>query len=244
MPVKNHPCVDALMHVLRIVDENFGYDSVFAFLKSGVVKSLEQSEIEMLENYVLARGRKGIRSWSQPFLNGEDDTVDELRQVVMEILQPFYKAVSGGKKKISVFVEAIYALMETLSMETQFEDAGLYEKVRQIFDKMVEIMPEDTVNVQEFEELFAVGMKDVTLGMVPPTLDMLVVGDITRTRLGDIRALFIVGVNDGVIPKRAGRSQIINDREKERLGAFGIHMAPTERVNSYTEQFYLYQNMT
>ena len=120
--------------------------------------------------------------------------------------------------KISVFVEAIYALMETLSMETQFEDAGLYEKVRQIFDKMVEIMPEDTVNVQEFEELFAVGMKDVTLGMVPPTLDMLVVGDITRTRLGDIRALFIVGVNDGVIPKRAGRSQIINDREKERLG--------------------------
>lgn len=244
MPVKNHPCVDALTHVLRIVDENFSYDSVFAFLKSGVVKSLEQSEIEMLENYVLARGRKGIRSWSQPFLNGEDDTVDEMRQVVMEILQPFYKAVSGGKKKISVFVEAIYALMETLSMETQFEDAGLYEKVRQIFDKMVEIMPEDTVNVQEFEELFAVGMKDVTLGMVPPTLDMLVVGDITRTRLGDIRALFIVGVNDGVIPKRAGRSQIINDREKERLGAFGIHMAPTERVNSYTEQFYLYQNMT
>ena len=105
----------------------------------------------MLENYVLARGRKGIRSWSQPFLNGEDDTVDEMRQGVMEILQPFYKAVSGGKKKISVFVEAIYALMETLSMETQFEDAGLYEKVRQIFDKMVEIMPEDTVNVQEFE---------------------------------------------------------------------------------------------
>ena len=77
MPVKNHPCVDALTHVLRIVDENFSYDSVFAFLKSGVVKSLEQSEIEMLENYVLARGRKGIRSWSQPFLNGEDDTVDE-----------------------------------------------------------------------------------------------------------------------------------------------------------------------
>lgn len=32
MPVKNHPCVDALTHVLRIVDENFSYDSVFAFL--------------------------------------------------------------------------------------------------------------------------------------------------------------------------------------------------------------------
>lgn len=244
MPVKNHPCVDALTHVLRVVDENFSYDSVFAFLKSGVVKTLESSEIETLENYVLARGRKGIRSWSQTFQNGDDETVDDLRKVVMEILQPFYKAVSGGRKKITVFVDAIYALMDTLSMEEQFEDSGLYEKVRQIFDKMVEIMPEDVVNVQEFEELFAVGMKDVSLGMVPPMLDMLVVGDITRTRLGDIRTLFIVGVNDGVIPKRTKRSQIINDREKERLETFGIHMAPTERVNSYTEQFYLYQNMT
>ena len=64
--------------------------------------------------------------------------------------------------------------------------------------------------------------------MVPPTLDMLVVGDITRTRLGDIRALFIVGVNDGVIPKRAGRSQIINDREKERL----VHLVSIWRRQS------------
>lgn len=244
MPVKNHPCVDALSHVLRIVEENFSYDSVFAFLKSGVVTTLDQAEIELLENYVLARGRKGIRSWSQPFKNGEDDTVEDLRQAVMEVLHPFYQAVSGGKKKISVFVDAIANLMEQLDMEAQFEDAGLYEKVCQIFDKMAEIMPDDKVNIQEFEELYLVGMKDVSLGMIPTTLDTLVVGDITRTRLGNIRALFIVGVNDGVIPKRVKRSQIINDREKERLAAFGIQMAPTERVNSYTEQFYLYQNMT
>lgn len=244
-PVKNHPCVDAILHCLRIVSENFTYDSVFAFLKSGVVQTMEQSEIEMLENYVLAKGRKGIRSWSQPFLNGEDDTMEELRVQVMEILQPFYKALSGGKKKVSVFVSEIYKWMEKLSYETLFEDTPrLYEKLCELLDKMLEIMPEDKVDVAEFEELFRVGMKDISLGLIPPTLDMVVVGDITRTRLSDIRALFIVGVNDGVIPKRARRGQIINDREKERLDTLGVHMAPTERVNSYTEQFYLYQNMT
>ena len=244
MPVKNHPCVDALTHAFRIVEENFSYDSVFAFLKSGVMKDLEQEEIEALENYVLARGKKGIRSWSQAFKDGEDTTMEELRQVVMEVLGPFYKACSGKKKTVSQMVEAVYVLMDMLSMEHRFEDDGLYEKICQIFDKMVEIMPEDDIEIAELEELFAVGMKDVSLGVIPPTLDMLVVGDIIRTRLDDIRALFIVGVNDGVIPKRAKRSQIINDREKERLLEFGIHMAPTERVNSFTEHFYLYQNMT
>lgn len=243
-PVKNHPCVDALSQVLRIVEENFSYDSVFAFLKSGVVRELEQTEIEQLENYVLARGRKGIRSWSQSFLNGADDSIEELREIVMRILQPFYKALSGKKKTVSVFVKELYHLMEQLSYETQFEDAGLYEKVCQLFDKMLAIMPDAKVDVREFAELLEVGLKDITLGMVPSTLDMLVVGDITRTRLSEIRALFIVGVNDGVIPKRAKRNQIMNDREKERLAQFGIFMAPTEQVNSFTEQFYLYQNMT
>lgn len=244
-PVKNHPCVDAILHGLRVVSENFSYDSVFAFLKSGVVRTMEQSEIEMLENYVLAKGRKGIRSWSQAFLNGGDDTMEQLRVQVMEILQPFYKALSGGKKKVSVFVHEIYTWMQKLSYEELFADMpGIYAKLCQLFDKMLEIMPDDKVDVEEFEELLQVGLKDISFGMVPPTLDMVVVGDITRTRLSDIRALFIVGVNDGVIPKRQRRGQIINDREKERLEGFGIHMAPTERVNSYTEQFYLYQNMT
>lgn len=244
-PVKNHPCVDAILHCLRVVSENFSYDSVFAFLKSGVCRTMEQSEIELLENYVLAKGRKGIRSWSQPFLNGDDDTMEELRVQVMDILQPFYKALSGGKKKVSVFVGEIYAWMQKLSYEELFKETpGLYIKICELFDKMLEIMPEDKVDVSEFEELFRVGMKDISLGMVPPTLDMVMVGDITRTRLSEIRTLFIVGVNDGVIPKREQRGQIINDREKERLASFGVYMAPTERVNSYTEQFYLYQNMT
>lgn len=243
-PLKNHPCVDALAHVLRIVDENFSYDSVFAFLKSGVAKEFEQDEIEMLENYVLARGRKGYRSWSQPFQNGEDTEMEELRRAVMDILQPFYQALSGGKKKVKEFAAQIFSLMERLDFEAQFENAGLYEKVHQLFEKMVEIIPDEEVDIREFEELFAVGMKDINLGMIPTKQDMLVVGDITRTRLDQIRVLFIVGVNDGVIPKRAKRSQIINDREKERLEALGLSMAPTEKINSYTEQFYLYQNMT
>ena len=243
-PVKNHPCVDALSHVLRIVDENFSYDSVFAFLKSGVVKTLETDEIEVLENYVLSRGRKGYRSWSQSFKNGDDTYMDELRDAVMQILRPFYQALSGGKKKVSVYVEEIFRLMEQLDFESQFGDVGLYEKVYQLFEKMLEIMPDELVDIREFEELFAVGMKDINLGMLPSKQDMLVVGDITRTRLAEIRTLFIVGVNDGVIPKRAKRSQIINDREKERLEKLGVHLAPTEKINNYTEHFYLYQNMT
>ena len=93
-PVRNHPCVEALTHAFRVVEENFSYDSVFSFLKSGVVRELEQEETEQLENYVLARGRKGYRSWSQTFKNGEDTSMEQYRSVVIDVLIPVYKALS------------------------------------------------------------------------------------------------------------------------------------------------------
>lgn len=245
MPVKHHPGIDALTHLMHIVQENFSFDSVFALLKSGVIRDLEQSEVEILENYCLSRGRKGYRSWCQEFRLEGHEEIEDLRKQVMEILSPIYKVFSGKKKPIKQYVEAILTWMDTMEYESLFENTPqIYEKLRGIFEKMVQIMPQDLVDVKEFEELFQVGLKDVSVGMIPPTLDMVVIGDITRSRLPEIRALFIVGVNDGVIPKRTKRAQIINDKEKERLETLGFYLAPTQTVNSYREQFYLYINMT
>lgn len=240
-PVKNNPCVDALGHVLNVVKENFTYDSVFAFLKSGVVKDLDIQDIDILENTVLASGRKGFRSWSQSWKSESDD----IRAAVMELLQPIYKKLSGGKKKVFVYVEQLRLLMQALEYEEQLKDMeGLYEKICQLFDKMMEIMPEDKLEIADFYELFQVGLKDLNLGLIPAKMDMAIVGDITRTRLDSVKVLFIVGVNDGVIPKKHKRAQIINDKEKEILQSYDVNMAPTEKMNTYIEQFYLYLNMT
>ena len=47
-----------------------------------------------------------------------------------------------------------------------------------------------------------------------------------------------------IIPKKNSNSGIISDSDKERLKELGIELAPTEKFNSYIEQFYLYINMT
>lgn len=240
-PVKNNAYVDAIGHALKVVADNFSYDSVFSFLKSGVVLELAETEIEQLENYCLERGVRGIRWWRRSF----DESVEDTRSLVVDILEPFYKKVSGKNIKVKTYVLALYDLMDRLGYKEHMENPkGLYEKLCEVLDKMLEIMPEDEVLIEDFNELIDLGLKDITLGMIPNMLDMVIVGDITRTRLDDIKVLYIVGVNDGVIPKKGTPAQIISDREKEKLSTYSLVLAPTEKLNSYVEQFYLYLNMT
>ena len=240
-PVKNNPYVDAIGHALMLVENNFSYDSMFAFLKSGVVEELGQDEIETLENYCLARGIRGVSWWKKGF----DETVEDTRMYVMDILLPFYERISGMHVQIKTYIAAIRELMEKLHYRTRMtEPKGLYEKLCEVLDKMAEIMPEEEVEIGEFNELIDLGLKDLSLGRIPNMLDMVIVGDITRTRLDEVKVLYMIGVNDGIIPKKGTPAQIISDREKEKLAGLDMELAPTEKMNAYVEQFYLYQNMT
>lgn len=241
-PVKNNPYIDAIEHLLALCADNFSYDSMFAFLKSGVLDEISYDDIEMLENYVLASGMRGASWWKKELSDGE---IEPTRAYVMEIVLPFYEAVTAKNITVSNYVQAIYDLFQAVRYEEKLAGyPGLYERICDLLEKMLEVMTEDVVTIDTFSELLKIGLSDLSLGMIPNSLDSIIVGDITRTRLDDIRVLFIIGVNDGVIPKKTSPAQIISDREKERLSEYSFVLAPTEKVNAYIEQFYLYINMT
>lgn len=239
IPVKNNPYIDCLEHALNVVKDDFSYDSVFAFLKSGIIEDLTWDEIEKIENFILKSGVRGLKYWNQTWENEFEET----RSIFMEIILPFYDAISGQGASINDYVDAVKLLMERLSYKDKMEE-GLYDKLILLLDKMSEIMGDEIVEKEEFGELMNIGLKDISLGRIPGTLDMVIVGDITRTRLDDIKVLFVMGVNDGIIPKKTQGAQIINDREKDILQEMGFSMAPTDKKNSFIEQFYLYLNMT
>ena len=52
------------------------------------------------------------------------------------------------------------------------------------------------------------------IGIVPPTIDRVVVGDMTRSRLNHIKVLFMAGVNEGIIPKPAKKGRILSGADR------------------------------
>ncbi len=96
------------------------------------------------------------------------------------------------------------------------------------------------MSLQIFLEVLKAGLSGLHMGIIPPTLDRLVVGDIRRTRLGELQYLFFVGMNEGTVPAVGKEKGIFSDRDRDRLEKAGVVLAPTSLQESFTENFYLY----
>ena len=95
-----------------------------------------------------------------------------------------------------------------------------------LLDRMVEILGDELVTVQEFRQLLETGLSKAKVALIPPSMDQVLVGDMERTRLKKIKALFFVGVNEGNIPKAADTGGILNEMDRDFFAEEGVELAP------------------
>ena len=79
---------------------------------------------------------------------------------------------------------------------------------------------------------------------MPPGEDQVLIGDTERTRLKKIKALFFVGVNEGIVPRPVQGRGILSEPDREKLSAMRIRLAPTARETICQQRFYLYLQVT
>lgn len=243
-----NPCLEAIRAVLEIAGQDYSYESVFRFLKTGVT-GMETDELEQLENYVVAKGIRGAGWWQKEL--GETQ--------VFQLLQPVIQALKQAKE-VQEYVSILQEFLKTLHMQEQleaaannFEEQGnlvqakaylqISEKLEEIWDKMRVILGKETMQLDEFQTLLETGFDDISLGVIPPSLDQVTIGDIERTRLNHIKVLFVMGLNDGIIPRITRGGGILSEADRSILGQ-ELELAPDSRSRVFTEQFYLYQNLT
>ena len=247
------------MGALRLAEERFSYDSVFGFLKTALT-DLERDEISLLENYCLEFGIRGSRVFSNPFTKCNDhydlERIDQIRQKFFDGIRDFYFRVIGRDLKARDYQKLLTGLCEQYHVPEQMEDVarrlnaqGLLTEAKeyeQIYHLLTELLGQITlllgdaaVSVSDYREVLENALKEVKIGIIPPSLDAVTFGDLTRTRLDKIRTLFLIGVNDGKIPKVAAQNGLLTQRERALLRE-NFEIAPTVEEDLYTQQFYLY----
>lgn len=263
--------VEFLRALLEILEQDFNYDSVFRFLKTGLT-DIEMEDVCLLENYVLATGIRGFNMWSSPFKRTykgmqapELDLVNEIRERVMSWLTSFREEMRL-KKTADNFARAMINFLNIHEIEAQMEQAAdefdasgelalareyrqIYRVISDILERTGEILKDEEMTVRIFAQILDAGLSEAKVGIIPPGTDQVMIGDIRRTRLGDIKVLFFVGVNDGIVPAPVKDGGLITDRDKQLLmddglGKAALELAPTGQQDAYTERFYLYAMMT
>ena len=269
-----HPFIEFVRAMLEILESDFSYESVFRYFRSnlvpmqGLTKVDKWHKIDNLENYVLASGIRGYRSWKKRFSylpknmsKDQLEELEELRKSLMESFEPLYRAFHGSHITVREQCIALYDFMNEHGIEQQLKDretaykeqgdfvkekeyAQIYRIVMDLLDKMATLLGEDELTIQEFSEILDAGFEAAKVGVIPSGYDRVMVGDIERTRLEHIKVLFFIGVNDGIIPKADARGGIISQFEREELAKQQLELAPTARERVFMQRFYLYLTMT
>lgn len=262
-----NPFVEYLRAALEMVVQGFPYESVFRYLRCGM-SDIERAEADRLENYVLALGIRGFRKWSEKWVRiyqgMRPEAIQEINMVrerFVEEVQGLVEGFSGGRRTIGEYCRCLYAfivksrIQEKLKIrERAFQRRGdkamekeygqIYGIIMNLLDKMAEILGEEKASAQEFRQLLETGMEEAKVALIPPSMDQVLVGDMERTRLKDVRALFFVGVNEGSIPKNTETGGILTDMDREFFGDQGIELAPGPKELMNMQRFYLYLNLT
>jgi len=264
--ILSNPFVEMIRSVLDIVRNNFDYESVFRYLRCGL-SNIKREDVDILENYVIALGIRGYHRWQKEWQKtykgqkeGELIRLNEIRQAFLEEVNPLYEILKDPTKTVMDYTKALYdfgvrmnvaAKLEAYSLgfneENLLEDAREYEQIYDIvmdlYEKLVELLGDEVLPLREYIDVLEAGFTEAKVGLIPPGLDQIMVGDIERTRLKDIKALFFVGVNDGIIPKASSKGGILTDMDKDFLNQ-EIELAPTAKQAAYIDKFYLYLNMS
>lgn len=270
-----NPMIEYIKSALQLYIKDFSYDTVFHFLRSGMV-DISREEIDELENYVIRTGARGYRTYSRLFTrrteemqqgSGQDDTerAEETMERLNRIRQQFADTVEilhmAPRAKAGEYVYHLYDFLEQnqvqqklLNYQQQFDQEGdlakareyaqIYRLVMDLLDQIYELLGEEEISLQEFADILDAGFGEITVGTIPQNVDRIVVGDMERTRLKQVKVLFFLGVNDGNIPKNASKGGIISDMDREFLIESGTEMAPSPRQQMYIQRLYLYLNMT
>lgn len=260
---------ELILSIINMTADNLSYESVFRCLKTELTP-LSRDERDILENYVVRYGIKGREwlkeRWQTGFENEEtsekEDAINDIKNKAISPFIDFYKRFKAGRHSVKEITLALYEVVkqtevaERLSQKSEYaekkgnldkaqEYIRCFELISELFENMTKLLGGDEVTIKEYGEILEAGLGGLKMGIIPAGMDAVMVGDIERSRLPDIRALFVIGVNEGVIPSNNFDTEnLFNEREIETLENLGADMPHSGARLAFEEQYLIYMGIT
>lgn len=263
-PVLSNPLTKFILNAVDAVAYHFSADNIFAMLKTGFTDMCFDDICE-LENYVLENGIKGYYweydEWKKGFGKYsicDSVRINTLKDCVKECLNPLTSKVEYGKKytitHISAAVydmlykcgvpEKLNAVVERYKNEGNNEAAdinrSIWQVITNVFEKMTEILGDNLVTASDYSKILKSGLSACMIGQAPPTQDYVLIGDAERTRLNNIRVLFVLGVNEGVLPPYHEDIGIFFDAERGFISKNLFELAPDNSMRINRDRYLIY----
>jgi len=263
--VRQHPLTELLLAVFEILRSNWSYQSIFRFLKTPLLP-FDQSAVDLLENYVLQYGIRGSawyqeKDWHYGQLPEETLALfNLLRRQIAKPLRIVQQAMAEPQTA-DQFVRTLYRFLEDFTVPQQLEQLcqaaveadlletaqvhqQIWDKLIFIFDQMAQLLGDTLLSAEEFAVILKTAFDHLDLGLLPSSLDQVFVGALAHSRSRNLKVVFVLGLNEGVLPAKVEQNGFFNDREKQLLREMGLTLSPDSNEQLYDEQFLIYLALT
>ncbi|PWU21624.1 MAG: hypothetical protein C5B50_01320 [Verrucomicrobia bacterium] len=260
--VAHHPLAELTRSSLRAVTLGWQHEDWFAALKTGLAP-VSDEEIDRLENEALARGWKGS-IWKDPVSVADDPELTTwLGKLHRRLLPPFQRlgVVLGtpqDRRDGPALAAALREFWQALNVQATLEDwsrahtpdtqsrlpqsvhATVWTQMNGWLENVELAFEGERLQMREWQPILEAGLANLTVGVIPPALDQVLIGAIDRSRNPDIRLALILGVNETVFPAPVDANLLLTEPDRLELEKRSVLSGKTSRYHLGRERHYAY----
>lgn len=265
--LNNNILIQYILSVLEVFAKNWSHEAVFNYIKTGFLE-IDEIDLYTLENFCLKWGIKQSKWYKNEWKFGDDSKeniellqrMNELRVKVTKPLLELKNEMNNERnvleitKKLYNFLikneidkkleEKITDLTENNMLEIAMQYKTSWKVLISILDEIVLIFGDDKITFEQYKQILKIGFKNSELGTIPATQDQVIIGDVDRSKSHKVKAIFIIGLNDGMFPSVNRNEGFFNDKDRSYFKEQGIELAKGTLENLYEENFNIYKAFT
>ena len=259
--VAHHPLAELTRNALRTVAFQWRHDDWFAALKTGLAP-VGQEDIDRLENETLARGWKGA-TWAKPIEVRDEPVLNEwLAGVYRRALPPFQRlaarlARAQNRPTGPQLAAAVRELWGALKAEEQLEEwagaepagrgetpgrvhATVWEQMNKWLGNVELAFANEALALREWLPILDAGLANLSVGVIPPAIDQVLVGASDRSRNPDVKLAIVLGLNEGIFPALPQMAALLTERDREELSRLNVLASESVRRQMGRERYHGY----
>lgn len=267
-PMRSHALARVVSAVLDAAHSDLSPDSASRLLRSGLLRA-RASVCEELDNAVRRSELRGLATWRRaewsflPGLRGrtEPPRWRSVRRAIAAAVAPLRDLVRGGAAPASRWAEALYESLRRLGTrgrlerwigiarrEKRWEAAEVHrlawDRLCTVLDSIHAVLGDEPVDAGAIRSLIDGALREMTLGLAPPTMDQVLVSSIERSRHPDIQFAWLMAFNEGVFPARPSEDALLSADDRDRLRESGLAGLGSARDDVLGERLLAYIALT
>lgn len=271
-PASHHPLIRTVRALLQLPLTDFRMDVVADLIKPGLA-GVSPAHADALENYLLAHRIRGAAAWADAWKfqtrSRDDDettrrreqieTINATRQRIHACLGPLL--TDNSPRPAEDWCQRLCRAMDLLQipralaeqiaareaagqLEWAASDQAVWTEFSELLDQLCPVLADESLTLREYAEALDVALERFTLAITPPTIDQVLIGSVDRTRSAEVKACVVLGLSEGVFPKRSEEAAALNDEDRRHLDVRQFELRGDSRSALMDEQTLAYLAFT